>query len=135
MSDPLPAESASADELYAAPMRVESPNRLANATFSLAAITIMAVGWMVFTEWQERIQEANGLTAAPYVVDLNLATESELHLLPGVGQKLAQQILKLRDERGRFSRIEELLDVPGIKETRLEQIRPYVTIAAASGER
>ncbi len=85
---------------------------------------------MAFTEWQERAQEANGLTGAPFVVDLNLATESELHLLPGVGPKLAQQILKLRDERGGFERIEDLLEVPGIKKTRLEQIRPYISLSS-----
>lgn len=140
MSDPHIAESESVEKPSDTPMQIGPPGRLTpgrithgrltHATYSLAAITILAVGWMAFTEWQELAQEANGLTGAPFVVDLNLATESELHLLPGVGPKLAQQILKLRDERGGFERIEDLLEVPGIKKTRLEQIRPYISLSS-----
>lgn len=130
MSDPHIAESESVEKPSDTPMQIAPPGRLTHATYSLAVITIFAVGWMAFTEWQERAQEANGLTGAPFVVDLNLATESELHLLPGVGPKLAQQILKMRDERGGFDRIEDLLAVPGIKESRLEQIRPYISVSS-----
>lgn len=130
MSDSLFAESDSAEKPLAAPRQTAPPNRLAHATLSVAAVTILSIGWMVCTEWQERVQEARGLSAAPFVVDLNLATESELHLLPGVGPKLAQQILRLREERGGFNRIEDLLDVPGIKKTRLDQIRPFVILPA-----
>lgn len=135
MSDSCLNDPAISEKPSAAPTQSDLPHRLAHATLSIAVVTILSIAWMVYTERQERVQEAHGLRAAPFVVDLNLANENELHLLPGVGPKLAQQILRLRDERGGFERIEDLLDVPGIKKTRLEQIRPFVMLSAADQPR
>lgn len=63
-----------------------------------------------------------------FVVDLNLATEEELHLLPGVGPKLVAAILAYREAHGGFTRIEELTTIPGIKEGKLRSLRPHVTV-------
>lgn len=65
---------------------------------------------------------------AVLVVDLNTATEAELDELPGVGPVTAGRILAWRDEHGRFSVPEELLEVSGIGERTLEQLRPHVTV-------
>lgn len=61
-------------------------------------------------------------------VDLNRATEVELDALPGVGPATAAAILAHRDEVGRFTSVEQLLDVRGIGEAKLEQLRPLVTV-------
>jgi competence protein ComEA len=61
-------------------------------------------------------------------VDLNAATEAQLDALPGVGPATAAAILAHRDEVGRFSSVDELLDVRGIGEAKLEQLRPLVTV-------
>lgn len=61
-------------------------------------------------------------------VDLNVATEAQLDALPGVGPATAAAILAHRDEVGRFSSVDELLDVRGIGEAKLEQLRPLVTV-------
>ena len=45
---------------------------------------------------------------------LNTATREELLALPGVGEKTADRILSYRDTYGRFSAVEQLLDVEGI---------------------
>ena len=49
--------------------------------------------------------------AATGLVDLNAAGLADLDALPGVGPVLAQRILDLRAERGRFTSVEELREV------------------------
>jgi competence protein ComEA len=62
------------------------------------------------------------------LVDLNKATLEELLTLPGIGPDRAQAILDYRDEHGRFKIIDEILDVPGIGEATLEQLKPLITV-------
>lgn len=61
-------------------------------------------------------------------VDLNSATADQLDSLPGVGPVTAQRILDHRAKIGRFTSVDQLLDVPGIGERTLEKIRPGVTV-------
>ena len=64
----------------------------------------------------------------PFVLDLNRATEAELNLLPGVGPKMVRSILDHRRSRGGFDSVENLMEIPGIKEGRLRQLAPYVRV-------
>jgi len=61
------------------------------------------------------------------VVDLNSAGESELETLPGIGASLASRIVTFREVNGPFTSPEDLLDVGGMTEARLNAIQPYVT--------
>lgn len=60
-------------------------------------------------------------------IDLNLATAIDLERLPGVGPVLAQRIVSYREERGPFSTVEDLLDVPGIGESKLATMRDAIS--------
>ena len=60
-------------------------------------------------------------------IDLNMATASQLEALPGVGPVLAGRIVTHRDERGPFQTVEDLLEVPGIGEAKLAQMRDAIT--------
>lgn len=60
------------------------------------------------------------------VVDLNTADQAELETLPGVGPVTAERILAWRAEHGTFATVEELMEVSGIGERTLEQLRPHV---------
>lgn len=59
-------------------------------------------------------------------IDLNRATATELEALPGVGPVLAERIVSHREEHGPFTVVEDLLDVVGIGEAKLAQIRQAV---------
>ncbi len=61
-------------------------------------------------------------------LNLNTATAEELETLPGIGEELARRILAYRTERGGFESIEELLNISGIGEKKLEDLRQRVTV-------
>lgn len=66
--------------------------------------------------------EAGGL------IDLNTATATELETLPGIGPVLAERIVRHRETVGPFVVVEDLLDVAGIGETRLLELRSLVEV-------
>lgn len=72
----------------------------------------------------------SGVLPSPSVpiVNINTADEPTLELIPGVGPVTANAILDYRNRIGRFSSIEQLLDVNGIGPATIENIRPYISI-------
>jgi len=61
---------------------------------------------------------------------LNLATETELRKLPGIGKARARAIVEQRERAGRFRRLEDLLRVKGIGPKRLAVLRPKLVLDA-----
>ncbi|WP_051215318.1 helix-hairpin-helix domain-containing protein [Granulicoccus phenolivorans] len=61
-------------------------------------------------------------------LNLNNATQAQLESLPGIGPKTAEKILAWRKEHGRFTRIEELQEVPGIGAKTFAELAPHVTV-------
>jgi comEA protein len=59
-------------------------------------------------------------------MDLNKATLEQLDALPGIGPAKAQAILEARKALGRFKRVDDLLDVPGIGAKTLDKLKPYL---------
>jgi competence protein ComEA len=66
--------------------------------------------------------EAGGL------VNLNTATMEELDTLPGVGEATAQKIIDYREAFGPFQSVDDLQEVSGIGDAKLEKLRDKVTI-------
>lgn len=60
------------------------------------------------------------------LISLNLASATELEALPGVGPVLAERIVSFREANGRFDVVEDLLQVPGIGEAKLDALRDLV---------
>ncbi len=66
--------------------------------------------------------------AAP--INLNTATAAQLQELPGIGAATARRILEYREKNGSFKKIEELMNVRGISESRFLKIKDRLTVAA-----
>jgi competence protein ComEA len=69
---------------------------------------------------------AGAPTAGP--VDLNTATAEQLDTLPGIGPATAAAIIEHRERNGPFRSVDELLDVPGIGDAKLAQLRDLVSV-------
>ena len=61
-------------------------------------------------------------------INLNTATASELDSLTGVGPSTAKAIIAYRTKKGSFSKVEDLLNVPGIGPAKLAALRDQVTV-------
>ncbi|HMO14009.1 MAG TPA: helix-hairpin-helix domain-containing protein [Pirellulaceae bacterium] len=59
-------------------------------------------------------------------VDVNRAGWPELANLPGIGEELARRIVEYREQHGSFKTVDSLLNVKGIGEKKLEQIKYYL---------
>src|SRR5437899_564481 len=64
-------------------------------------------------------------------LDLNLATKSELRLIPGIGDALAQRIVEHRERNGDFRSVEDLRKISGIGPKTLERIRHQLFVTPA----
>lgn len=71
---------------------------------------------------------AAGGTTTVEPVNLNTATAEQLDTLPGVGPVTAQAILAFRTDNGPFATVDELLEVSGIGDATLADLRPYVFV-------
>jgi competence ComEA-like helix-hairpin-helix protein len=61
-------------------------------------------------------------------VDINLADESDLRGVPGIGPILAQRIVAHRNCVGGFKRLEELKEVSGIRENKFANLSRFLEL-------
>ena len=61
-------------------------------------------------------------------INLNTADVSQLTTLTGVGESKALAIIAYREENGPFTSIEDIMNVPGIKEGTYEKIKDKIAI-------
>jgi competence protein ComEA len=62
------------------------------------------------------------------LININTATDAELESLPGIGPSLAQNIIEWRDTHGPFLEPEDIIQVSGIGQSKLEQIIDLITV-------
>ncbi len=62
------------------------------------------------------------------LIDINQASAEQLMALPGIGEVRSKAIVDYRAEIGRFQRIDQLLDVPGIGSGTFNGVREMVTV-------
>lgn len=72
-------------------------------------------------------QEA-GESSGSGKVNLNTADLAALQTLTGIGEAKAQAILAYREEHGGFSSVEDLMNVPGIKENTFSKIKDKIAV-------
>ena len=61
-------------------------------------------------------------------VNINTASKADLLGLPGIGESKAQAILSYRETHGAFRAVEDIMQVPGIKQGIFEQIQGYLVV-------
>lgn len=71
---------------------------------------------------------ASPTDSSPFPININTATATLLERLPGIGPMTAKRIVEYRGRQGRFSTVEELLNVSGIGPKKLAKIRPLVVV-------
>ncbi|HEV3473882.1 MAG TPA: ComEA family DNA-binding protein [Actinomycetota bacterium] len=71
---------------------------------------------------------ASTTAAGTTLININTAAPEELETLPGIGEVLAAAIVSYREEHGPFPSVDALIDVSGIGEVTLEEIRELVTV-------
>ena len=72
--------------------------------------------------------EAETASSTEQKIDLNTADVSQLTTLTGVGESKALAIIAYREENGPFTSIEDIMNVPGIKEGTYEKIKDKIAI-------
>ncbi len=99
-------------------------------TQALAALLLLIILWTMSTWiYRANVEKPESDLPSDLIVDLNNATQAELNLLPGVGEKLANDILKYRDEIGGFQSVDELMNIRGIKAGRLLSLKKHITVS------
>jgi competence protein ComEA len=73
------------------------------------------------------VQAPSRLSGIAGKINLNTADAALLETLPGLGPVLAQRIVDYRQEHGRFDRIEDIMEVPGIGQRTFEALQDLIT--------
>ena len=61
-------------------------------------------------------------------LDINQASVTELSQMPGINDKLADEIVALRVRKGGFSKLENLCEVKGIGPATVRRLKPYLIL-------
>lgn len=62
------------------------------------------------------------------LVNINTATQVELETLTGIGPSTALKIINYRKENGKFKNVEEIKNVPGIGDSKYEEIKNNICV-------
>lgn len=73
-------------------------------------------------------EAADGTFSADGKININQASEAELMTLPGIGEAKAADILRYREENGRFEQIEDIMNISGIKEAVFSKIKDKIMV-------
>lgn len=62
------------------------------------------------------------------LVNINTATQTELETLTGIGPSTALKIITYREENGKFKSIEDIKNIPGIGDSKFENIKDFIYV-------
>jgi competence protein ComEA len=61
-------------------------------------------------------------------ININTASVAELDKLPGIGEKIAMDIIAFREKNGNFKSIKDIEKVPGIGQSKFNSIKDLITV-------
>jgi competence protein ComEA len=97
-------------------------------TAVIAAALAMGAGSLAGGVASAQEQEEAAAPSAEGVLNLNTATVEQLQALPGIGPSKAEASVAMRDRRGPFQRVEQVLLVRGIGRATFRRLRPMLTV-------
>jgi len=77
---------------------------------------------------------ATPAVAAGDMVDINTATVEQLQAVSGIGEKIAAEIVAYRNAHGVFQSVDDLVNVKGIGEKKLELIKSTLEVGVDTGD-
>ncbi|MBQ2403967.1 MAG: helix-hairpin-helix domain-containing protein [Lachnospiraceae bacterium] len=100
----------------------------AQASLNLAQVISDEEQIVILTQDQAAEKARQEREQAAGIVNLNTASKEQLMTLTGIGESRAEDILRYRQESGGFQAIEEIMNVPGIKESAYLKIKDSITV-------
>lgn len=97
-------------------------------------ITLLGIGLSVGVylsknyQYEHYVIEPKSDRIKTYKINLNLANEHEYDNLPGIGPKLAHEIIQDRSTQGRFNSVADINRVKGIGDAKFRKIERYLTL-------
>jgi competence ComEA-like helix-hairpin-helix protein len=85
------------------------------------AVSVALSGGLMITHQRKAFEPKSYL----FHIDLNTATHGELQTLSGIGPKLAENIIRYRDDHAPFHNFDEIMNVKGIGIKRHSTMKPY----------
>ena len=82
-------------------------------------------GWYQEAQTSEDAETSDGQAG---LVDINRATAAQLQTVPGIGEVRARDIVAYRETHGLFEKVEDIMQVSGIKEGLFAKIKDYITV-------
>lgn len=79
-------------------------------------------GIIITSATQESGEEKNAK------VNINTANSEKLQTLPGIGESIAQKIIDYREQNGKFTSIDDIKNVPGIGESKFNNIKDKIVV-------
>lgn len=73
-------------------------------------------------------EHAASSSAADGKINLNTADREQLMTLPGIGESKAEAVISYREEHGMFQKIEEIMNISGIKEAVFLKIKDKIVV-------
>ena len=74
------------------------------------------------------IENTPGENRENLLTNINLATKIELLNLPGIGETYAERIIQHREENGPFEKVEDIMEVKGIGESKFNDLKDKITV-------
>lgn len=91
-------------------------------------LVIAAKGSRKKTKEEQSSHHGSSASGTSDRVNINTATEQELMTLSGIGESKATQIVTYRTTHGAFHKIEDIMNISGIKEGVFSKIKDYITV-------
>jgi hypothetical protein len=91
-------------------------------------VVLLAILWLRRAPHPEIGPIQLGEMPADFRIYVNSDSWERIALIDGIGEALARKIVRAREERGAFRSLDEVKQVPGVPDRRIDDARAYLTL-------